>query len=250
MAQPYLSIVIPAHNEAERLPITLVEIDRYLSGRNYSYEIIAVNDASGDKTSSIVRKLAKVVKNLKLIENGEHKGKGAVVRQGMMLARGKIRVFMDADHSAPIEQIANFLAHFNTKNSPDIVIGSRAHKDSRLDPAPPVHRRAFDFLWHAAFVRPMFFKTWDAHCGIKAFTGEAADRIFPLNRIPGWGFDLETLSLAKALDMNVKEEAVIWKDDSSRRMPISSYLRILGDMIKIRWWLKSGGYGIRKRING
>src|SRR3989344_1142247 len=112
MAKPFLSIIIPAYNEAERLPPTLIDIDQKLSTAEYDYEILVVDDGSTDKTAAIVRNMAKGIRNLKLIDNDHNKGKGAAVRQGMLLAKGKIRLMADADNSTSIDYVSATLARF------------------------------------------------------------------------------------------------------------------------------------------
>jgi len=124
MAQPYLSIIIPAYNEAERIPKTLLDIDKRLEHAEYSYEILVVNDGSSDNTAEIVRSMAKVVRNLKLIDIKDNAGKGGTVRQGMLLAGGKVRLFTDADNSTSIDQFNAMMPFF--KEGYDVVIGSRA----------------------------------------------------------------------------------------------------------------------------
>ena len=104
MAQPYLSIIIPAYNEAKRIPATLVDMDKRLASVDYSYEILVVNDGSKDNTALVVKNMAKMVENLKLVDLKDNVGKGGAVKQGMLLAAGRIRLFTDADNSTSIDQ--------------------------------------------------------------------------------------------------------------------------------------------------
>ena len=124
MAKPYLSIIIPAFNEAKRLPLTLVDVDKHLASQEFSYEILVVNDGSKDGTSEIARRFSTLVKNLKVIDLPENLGKGAAVRQGMMEAKGNWRLFMDADNSTSVNEFLKMMPYF--KEGYDVVIGSRA----------------------------------------------------------------------------------------------------------------------------
>src|SRR5271156_5411485 len=126
MTQPYLSIIIPAYNEAERLPKTLLDIDKRLAAAAYSYEIVVVNDGSTDNTAAIVKNMVKMVRNLKLIDLKDNSGKGGTVRQGMLLSSGTIRLFMDADNSTSVDQFEKMMPYF--KEGFDVVIGSRTMK--------------------------------------------------------------------------------------------------------------------------
>src|SRR5580698_5910254 len=112
MSQPYLSIIIPAYNEAERLPKTLFDMDKRLAAASYSYEIFVVNDGSTDNTAAIVKNMVKMVRNLKLIDLKYNTGKGGAVRQGMLLSSGTIRIFTDADNSTSIDQFEKMMPYF------------------------------------------------------------------------------------------------------------------------------------------
>lgn len=134
-----LSVVIPAYNEERRLPKTLEEIDKYLSRQNYNYEIIVVSDGSKDRTPDVVRGIMPRIKNLRLIDNKENHGKGYVVRQGLLEAKGDFRLFTDADNSTSIDHIERMWPWF--EKGYDIIIGSRDVKGAILDPPQPFQRR-------------------------------------------------------------------------------------------------------------
>lgn len=242
MAQPYLSIIIPAYNEAERLPLTLVDIDKRLADAEYSYEILVVNDGSKDNTAVIVRNMQKLIKNLRLIDNSENKGKGGVVRQGMLLAKGQIRLFTDADNATSVDHFNAMIPCF--REGYDVVICSRAMKGSKLDPAEPIWRqipgKAGNLIIQALLLRGL----WDTQCGFKAFTVEAAEEIFNLSKISGWGFDVEILALAKKMGYKIKEIPVHWVNDTRSHVKPSAYLKVLWETCKIRWWLSRGRYGL------
>lgn len=240
MAHPYLSVIIPAHNEAERLPLTLLNIDRHLSRAEYTYEILVVNDGSTDTTAEVVQKMTKAVKNLKLVDNRENKGKGGVVRQGMLLGRGKIRLFTDADNSTSIDQFNAMIPYF--REGYDVVIGSRAVRGSRLMPPQPFFRRIAGKGLNLVVQALLLPGIWDTQCGFKAFTEEAAERIFQLSRIRGWGFDVEALALAKAMGYRIKEVPVVWVNDLLSKVKASAGLQFVAENIKIRWWLWTGAY--------
>jgi dolichyl-phosphate beta-glucosyltransferase len=242
MAQRFLSIIIPAYNEAERIPLALVDIDKRLSGKDYSYEILVVNDGSKDNTAAVVHGMEKMIKNLKLIDNSENKGKGGVVRQGMLLARGQYRLFMDADNSTSIDHFDAMLHYF--KERYDVVICSRPMKGSKLDPAEPIYRQIPGKLGNLFIQALLLPGLWDTQCGFKAFTEAAAERVFQLSKITGWGFDVEILSLAKTLGYRIKEIPVHWVNDTRSHVGASAYLKVLLETVKIRWWLWTDKYGV------
>ncbi len=244
MAQPYLSIIIPAYNEGERLPSTLVDMDKRLAGADYSYEIIVVNDGSTDNTAAIARNMAKMVRNLKLVDAAANGGKGATVRQGMLLAAGAIRLFTDADNSTSIDQFAAMIPLF--KEGADVVIGSRTARGATLDPPEPWFRRIPGVLGNIVFQSVLgLWGIWDTQCGFKAFTAEAAERIFTLSSVPGWGFDVEVLALAKRMGYTIREIPVHWVNDTRSHVKASAYLKVLRETGMIRWKLWRDGYHLR-----
>lgn len=240
MEQPLLSIIIPAYNEAARLPRTLLDIDKRMAERAYPYEILVVNDGSRDATADIVRRMMKTVKHLNLMDNIENKGKGGVVKQGMLLARGTYRLFMDADNSTSVDQFDHMLPYF--KEGYDVVIGSRAVPGSTLEPPQPFYRqllgKASNLLIQATNVPGI----WDTQCGFKAVTAAAAEAIFQKARVTGWGFDIEMLALALSLGYRVKEMPVHWINDAASHVRISAYLKTFAENATIRWSLLTGSY--------
>jgi dolichyl-phosphate beta-glucosyltransferase len=240
MSQPYLSIIVPAYNEAERIPKSLLDMDKRLEHASYSYEIVVVNDGSTDNTAAIVRNMMKAIKNLKLIDLTENSGKGGTVRQGMLLSAGKIRIFTDADNSTSIDQFEKMMPFF--KEGYEVVIGSRALRGAELDPPEPWYRQIIGKILNLiiqVFVLPGI---WDTQCGFKAFTEDAAKQIFMASKIVGWGFDVEVLALAKRYGYRIKEIPVRWVDDNRSHMTFRGGLQFLRDIAIIRWRLWRGEY--------
>jgi dolichyl-phosphate beta-glucosyltransferase len=243
MAQPYLSIIIPAYNEAERIPQTLVDMDKRLSSVDYSYEILVVNDGSKDATASVVKNMAKMVKNLKLIDLKDNGGKVGTVRQGMLLATGKIRLFTDADNSTSIDQFENMMPLF--KEGAEVIIGSRTMHGAKLDPPEVWYRQIPGKIGNLIFQAVLgLWGIWDTQCGFKAFTEEAAERIFNISTIAGWGFDVEILALAQRMGYTIKEIPVHWVNDTRSHVKASAYLKVLGETCTIRWRLWRHEYAL------
>ncbi len=240
MSQPYLSIIVPAYNEAERIPKSLLDMDKRLEHASYSYEIVVVNDGSTDNTAAIVRNLTKAIKNLKLIDLTENSGKGGTVRQGMLLSAGKIRIFTDADNSTSIDQFEKMMPFF--KEGYDVVIGSRAVKGAELDPPESWYRQIAGKILNLLVQALLLPGIWDTQCGFKAFTQESAEKIFKISSISGWGFDFEILSIARKMGYRIKEVPVHWVDAAGSHMTLSGGLQFLRDIAIIRWRLWRGDY--------
>lgn len=231
----YLSVIIPAYNEEKRLPKTLAEIDNYLKRQDYSSEIIVVDGGSSDRTAEIVRNLFPAIKNLKLIEVKNSQGKGQAVREGMIAAQGKFRLFTDADNSTSIDQVEKMLPHF--EQGFDIVIGSRDAKGAVLDPPQPFLRK---FILGKGFrlLRKLIIGLWavqDTQCGFKVLSQKSAEEIFPKITILGFSFDAEVLFIAKKLGYKIKEIPVHWKNDLESKVRFKDTIKMAADLIKIRF---------------
>ena len=256
----HLSVIIPAYNEERRLPKTLEEIDKYLSKQDYDYEIIVVSDGSKDKTAEVVESLKSQISNLKIIDNKKNNGKGFVVRQGLMEAKGDFRLFTDADNSTSIDQVEKMWPEFaealpNLTPRPtsrgsalekgaDIVIGSRDVKGAVLEPPQPWLRQVILGEGFKLF-RKLIIGLWeveDTQCGFKCFTKKVAEDIFSKCKINKFAFDPEILILAKRFGYKIKEVPVYWKNDLESKVKFKSILKMALDLFKIRYYLISRKY--------
>lgn len=238
----YLSVVIPAYNEEKRLPKTLVEIDRYLSKQDYpplktkdpDYEIIVVSDGSKDKTAEVVKNLQHRIACLKLIDNNINKGKGFVTRQGLLAAKGKIRLFTDADNSTSIDQIEKMIPLF--ESGANIVIGSRDIKGAVLEPPQPPMRVFVGNVFN--LMVQVVVGLWgikDTQCGFKALSDKAAEKILPKCKIDRWAFDPEILKIGKKMGYKIEEIPVRWVNDLESKVKMSSTIKMALDLLRIRW---------------
>jgi len=238
----YLSVVVPAYNEEGRVPKTLVTISDYLKKQPYTYEIIVANDGSKDGTGRAVEAMIGKVAKLKLLDNQTNHGKGYVVRQGMMAARGQIRLFTDSDNSTPIEEVEKLLPLF--KQGYDVVIGSRHAAGAKLEPAQPPLRQFLGWGWRV--LTNIVVGTWaiaDTQCGFKAMSAKAVQEIMPKCRIDRFAFDPEILILAKSYGYRIKEVGILWKNDARSTVKVSSMVKMFKDLLRIRLNQIKGLYG-------
>ncbi|MDP3999368.1 MAG: glycosyltransferase family 2 protein [bacterium] len=243
MAKPFLSVIIPAYNEAKRLPLTLIDVDRHLQEQEYSYEILVVNDGSTDATAEIVRRFSALMDNLKVVDNPENHGKGWVVRQGMLAAKGTWRLFMDADNSTAIVEFNKMIPYF--KQGYEVVIGSRDVKGAKMSPPQPFYKRIMGDMGNLFIQALVLPGLWDTQCGFKCFSDEVAEKVFPLAKIDRWGFDVESLAIAKELGYKIKEMPVFWVNDIRSHVSPGAYLQVLWEVVKVRWWLFRNAYGLK-----
>ena len=166
---PYLSIVVPAYNEARRLPQTLDSLRDF--GREFTrtVEVLFVVEHSRDGTLEIASEAARQQENFFAIDNGPQRGKGHAVRSGMLRARGTHVFYMDADLSVPLGEIAAFLAHFASHPEVDVLCGNRQHARSRIvrrqSPLRESMGKTFNRLLHSFGLASLH----DTQCGFKAF---------------------------------------------------------------------------------
>jgi glycosyltransferase involved in cell wall biosynthesis len=245
-SKPYLSVVIPAYNEEKRIGPTLTDIDKYLSKQKYTYEVLVVIDGAKDSTYQVVKKYEKVIHNLKIINNLENHGKGYVVRQGILEAKGEHRLFMDADNSTTVDHVEKFFPHF--KDGHDLVIGSRDIEGSNITKS---QSKLKVFLGDMGNVMiQMIGGLWgipDTQCGFKMLSAKAAKKICPKMKIDRWGFDIEMLVLARKMGFEIKEVAVTWKNDEESKVTLGSYVNTFKELFQIRLNLILGKYNLKDK---
>lgn len=225
------------------MPLTLIDIDKHLSEADFSYEVIIVDNNSKDATVEIVKRFSHLIKNLKLIEC-RVSGKGAAVKLGVLDAKGNIRIFMDADNSTSIDQFSKMIPYF--KEGYDVVIGSRDVPGAKMIPPQPWYKRLGGDIGNIIIQILLLPGMWDTQCGFKAFTGEAAEKIFPLIKTERWAFDVEVLALAKRLGYKTKEIPVTWVNNPFSSVKASAYIQVLWEVLKIKWWMMTDKYQISK----
>ncbi|MBU3942551.1 glycosyltransferase family 2 protein [Patescibacteria group bacterium] len=229
----FLSIIIPAYNEEFRIRKTLIDINEYLSKQKYNYEIIVVNDGSKDKTVEIVKALGSQILNLKLIDNKENKGKGFVVKQGMLLAKGQYRLFADADNSTSIKEVEKMWPYF--KQEYDIIIGSRDIQGSVITTPQSWLRKLLGNIFNLIVqIVCGLWGIWDTQCGFKGFSEKAVKDIFPKLTINRWAFDAEVLVLGKKEGYKIKEVPIRWANDLGSKVTLGGMIKMLFEVFKIR----------------
>ncbi len=228
-----LSIVIPAYNEAERITPTLRQFHQYLTILNIPFEILVVDDGSTDDTVAVVKALQQDMPQLAVLPLPVNQGKGNAVRQGMLAARGSVRLFSDADGSTPIEEIDKLL-HTLERGDTDIAIGSRYMEGAEVLKAQPKFRVVWSRLTNKLVQRMLLPGIADPHCGFKAFTAEAARTVFQHCTVDGWSFDLEALAIARKLNMKITEVPVKWANDERSKGRISQMPKEIWSFWRIR----------------
>ncbi len=235
-----LSIIVPSFNEEVRLPASLRLIAAYVSSANCSTEVLVVDDGSNDRTAEVAASFADRIANLRVLRNGENRGKGYSVRHGMQEARGEYVLFTDADLSAPIEEADKLLSALRQY---DIAIGSRALDRDLID----VHESLFREFAGIIFNRIVRIVLWlpfvDTQCGFKAFRRESCRIIFEQQRIERFGFDPELLYLARHHGLKATEIPVRWSHSPATKINMMrDSIQMFVDVFTIRWNSLLGRY--------
>lgn len=236
---PHLSIVVPAHNEELRLPGSLSRILEHLRQQPYSWEVLVVENGSSDRTAEVAERFAQAAAGLRVLREAR-RGKGLAVRRGMLEATGEYRFICDADLSMPIDQINRFLPP--ELQDYDIAIASREAAGA-VRYGEPFYRhwvgRAFNLIVRRLAVPGL----QDTQCGFKCFRGEAADVLFPLQRLHGWTFDVELLFVALRRGYRVVEVPIPWYYYPGSRISIlRDSLAMFTDLFRIRRNWRRGLY--------
>jgi dolichyl-phosphate beta-glucosyltransferase len=240
---PYVSLVLPAFNEAQRLPGTLAQLTSFAESVPWDLEILVVVEESADGTLEIAREhaaqQAETRRRLRVIDSGPQRGKGHAVRSGVLETQGEFVFYMDVDLSVPLVSVSDFVQQFAAEPQVDVLLGNRQHPESRITLAQGWIRRSmgqtFNRILRALAVAPFP----DTQCGFKAFRREPGHAIFGRQRIDGFAFDVEVLLLAQRLGYTIKDMPVEWRNSPDSKVHIvGDSLLMLRDAIRVRRLMK------------
>jgi len=224
---PPVSIVIPARNEAARLPASLRQMREVFPDE--PWEFLVIVEPSSDGTAGLAREAVAGDRRFEVVENAKAGGKGYAVKTGMLRARGDWIFFMDADLSVPLRYVKEYLGRCGDA---DVLIGSRRHPESVVAVHQPFLREASGRFFNIVLRLSGATALADTQCGFKAFRREAVQKIFPLVRQDGFGFDVEVVALAEVLGFRLREMPVEWADaPGSKVRPLQDGVTALVDAV-------------------
>lgn len=227
----FLSVVIPAFNEEENISGTIKEVTAHLEGKDFAYEVIVVDDGSTDATVRKARESGAGTANFKVIENARNRGKGAVVKDGMLVSEGEYRLFMDADNSTSIRELDKLMS--GGMEGVDISIASRRIKGSHVEMP---FKRAFLGIFFIIIAKIILgIKVNDFNCGFKLFRKEAAKDIFRYQSRNDWSFDAEVLFIAQKRGYRIREIPVDWVyKPTSKVRPLRDGINTIKSLFEIK----------------
>lgn len=242
MPTPFLSIVIPAHNEELRLPRTLEMTSRFLQAQPYDGEVIVVENGSQDRTFAIAQEYARQHPMYRVLRE-ELPGKGRAVRAGMLAACGEYRFMCDADFSMPVEEINRFLPP--ALADVEVAIASR-EAPGAIRYNEPAYRHFVGRVFNT-FIRWLTLPgLHDTQCGFKCFKGDLAEELFQEQTLTGWSFDVEILVIARRRGYSILELPIPWHFNPESKINVwQDSLRMALDLLHIRWNMMRGLYDRR-----
>jgi dolichyl-phosphate beta-glucosyltransferase len=242
LSTPFLSLIIPAHNEENRLPDALEEIDQFLAQQAYSYEVVVVENGSADRTLEISRSFEARMPYLRTIHE-EQSGKGRAVRRGVLEAHGEYRFFCDVDFSMPIQEINRFIPP--ALAGVDVAIASR-EAPGAVRYHEPAYRHLAGRVFNSLVRLTALPGLQDTQCGFKCFRAPLAEEIFERQTMMGWSFDVEVLFIAQRWGFKIVEVPIPWyyKPQSRVRMIKDSW-NMTRDILAIRRNARAGLYDRR-----
>jgi dolichyl-phosphate beta-glucosyltransferase len=229
---PYLSLILPAYNEARTIASTVAEAVAYFRSRDISYEVIVAADGT-DSTRKIVARMACEDPALRAIGHDDRLGKGRGIREAVALATGDFIGYADADNKVPIDEFDRIRPGLEAGYQ--IVMGTRAVADSKIERPQPLYRR-IGSRGFAVFMQAMvgLHGITDTQCGFKFFPRAAAKELFGAQEIDGYMFDVEILAIARRLGYRMQEIPIRWRDDADSRLQlVAGNLRNVRDILRI-----------------
>jgi dolichyl-phosphate beta-glucosyltransferase len=238
MADPFLSIVVPAYNEARRILDTMEKLCQFKALQPYSIELMVVDDGSTDQTVETVSEFP----GIRLVWNDRNHGKGFTVRHGVLEARGEFVLFTDADLSTPIEEVDKLLSALQSSGA-DAAVGSRALERGLIGIHQPWFRDMGGRFFNLLVKIFTGLRLRDTQCGFKLFKRSSTRRAFKMLRVEGFGFDPELLFLIERQGGRVVEVPVRWNDNPATKVRfLRDSTRMFLDLIAIRWRAFMGKY--------
>ena len=237
--KPFLSIVIPAYNEENRLPNTLEQVFHFLAKQPFASEILVVENGSDDRTFEIAQKFADRLQSVRVLRS-EQRGKGLAIQHGVMAAVGEYVFMCDADLSMPVEEISKFIPP--QLENVDIAIASREAPGS-IRYNEPYYRHFTGRVFNTLIRFLVLPGLQDTQCGFKCMRAQVAREIFPYQTLTGWAFDVELLYIARLHGYRIVEIPIDWYFNADSKISVlRDSLRMFLDLLRIRRNARRGLY--------
>jgi len=238
MEHQKLSVVMPAYNEGDKIYNNLMTASACLKGFCADYELVVVNDGSRDRTGEEIIRAASGDEHIRAVSYETNRGKGNAIREGVHATTGDLIAFLDADLDISPSHLERYLEELK-RQSADIVIGSKMHRDSQLE--YPASRRFVSFCYYVILKTLFHLHVKDTQTGIKLFRAEVIKSIIGMVRTSGYTYDIEILAVAARFGYRIIEQPVTLKftrREAFGRIKLKDILRMAKDTLSIFYWLK------------
>lgn len=228
-----LSVVMPAYNEGDNIFNNIQKVSTALRGFTDKFEIIIVNDGSKDNTKEEVKRAIQLDDKVRLVSYKTNGGKGKAIKEGVKAAKGQYIAFLDSDLDLPPEQLEAYVAQISNGNA-DVVIGSKMHKDSKID--YPAVRKIISFGYYCMLKVLFRLNVKDTQTGIKVFKSEALKPVIELIKTEGFAYDIEILVAVNCRKYRIKEmpvELVFRRGNGMGRITIKDIFKAFKDTFSI-----------------
>ncbi len=230
-----LSVVIPVYNEEKNISEALRRVSAYLSLKNFSWEVLVVDDGSKDSTRDVLLKYIQEHPGqpVHVLRFDPNHGKGFAVRQGMLAAKGRYVLMSDVDMSAPIKEVDKLITAID--RGAEVAIGSRAVRAPGCDVRQSFKRRLSGRIFNL-FVQALALPgIHDSQCGFKCFSNAAAKKLFLAQKLDGFAFDVEVLTLARQFGYKIAEVPVMWSEGKDSKIKLfRDPILMLGDLLRLK----------------
>jgi glycosyltransferase involved in cell wall biosynthesis len=227
-SQAQISVVIPVHNQETKISALLAKVKEILNSTLQSYEIVVVNDGSYDNTLQVLQKEELLDSCIKIISYMPNRGKGHAVKTGVMQASGSIVIFVDGDFDISHNRIKEYIDELENC---DLVIASKRHPQSKV--YSPLSRKFLSRMFNLLVQIAIGIKIKDTQSGLKAGNGAVLRTIFGVMLVKRYAFDVELLTIATAMNLNIKELPIEIKLDHNFR--IQDITKMLLDVAAISY---------------
>lgn len=225
---------MPCYNEELRLPRTIENIERYLDARNAAYELILVDDGSGDGTRQLMDAAAAHHQSVRVEALPRNRGKGRALAVGVAAAKGDEILVTDADLSTPIEELEKLQAALNS--GAGVAIASRALRESRVEVSQPLYRVLMGKVFNLIVQAVLLPGIWDTQCGFKLFRADIARPAFAALTTDGFGYDPEVLFRARKQGVKIAEVPVVWRNSAPTKVSaVRSSFDMLRHVVRVRF---------------
>jgi dolichyl-phosphate beta-glucosyltransferase len=241
-AAPDLSVILPSYRAGEVATQSVRDLQEYLDRIGLNFEVIVVDDGGGD----LLEGLGRGDPRIKLLPHASNRGKGAAVRTGMLAARGRVRIFTDAD--LPFElDLLPLIVYYVRDRGFHLVVGDRTFPTSQYDLDVGWKRRLASLLFSKVVGTMVTGGFFDTQCGLKGFRGDVAEEIFRCAGIDRFAFDVEVLYLALKHRLDIKRIPVTLRRNQTTSVRlVRDSAQALFDVLRIKIRQLSGRYDSRE----